>query len=53
MFWQAAFFSAANSAMAFHALSLGRPVAAAVCITASAAGCLFAGVVRKRLPTGF
>ncbi|MGE0340705.1 MAG: hypothetical protein AB7O79_12610 [Xanthobacteraceae bacterium] len=42
MFWQAAFFSAANSAMAFYALSLGRP-AAAVCI-----GRLpFAGLVRR------
>jgi len=48
MFWQAAFFSAANSAMAFHALSLGRPSAAAVCIAASGLGCLYALVVRRR-----
>ncbi|MBX3533311.1 MAG: hypothetical protein KF826_03090 [Xanthobacteraceae bacterium] len=49
MFWQATFFSAANSAMAFYALSLGRPAAAAACIAASALGCLFAGMVRKRV----
>jgi hypothetical protein len=53
MFWQATFFSAANSAMAFYAMSLGRPAAAAVCIFASAAGCLFAGVVKKRASAGF
>jgi hypothetical protein len=51
MFWQAAFFSAANSAMALHALSLGRPMAAAVCIAASALGCLFAGLIRNRVST--
>ncbi|MBX3514803.1 MAG: hypothetical protein KIT15_15570 [Xanthobacteraceae bacterium] len=49
MFWQATFFSAANSAMAFYALSLGRPAAAAACIAVSALGCLFAGMVRKRV----
>jgi hypothetical protein len=49
MFWQAAFFSATNSAMAFPALSLGRPVAAAVCIAAAAGGCLFAGFEKKRI----
>ncbi|HRF10371.1 MAG TPA: hypothetical protein PL193_17245 [Xanthobacteraceae bacterium] len=51
MFWQTAFFSAANSAMAFHALSLGRPSAAAVCIAASGLGCLYALVVRRRPAT--
>jgi hypothetical protein len=48
MFWQATFFSAANSAMAFYALSLGRPMAAAVCIAASAIGCVFAGLIRRQ-----
>ncbi len=52
MFWQATFFSAANSAMAFHAVSLGRPGAAAVCIAASALGCIYAGWVRKRSAIG-
>ncbi len=48
MFWQAAFFSAANSAMAYYALSLGRPGAAAVCIIVSAMGCVAAAVLKKR-----
>jgi hypothetical protein len=48
MFWQATFFSGANSMMAFYALSLGRPSAAAVCIVASAIGCVFAGFVKRR-----
>jgi hypothetical protein len=48
MFWQATFFSAANSMMAFYALSLGRPEAAMVCIIASAIGCAFAGFVKRR-----
>ena len=48
MFWQATFFSAANSTMAFYALSLGRPVAAGVCIAASAIGCIFAAMIRRQ-----
>ena len=48
MFWQATFFSAANSAMAFYALSLGRPGAAVVCIIVSAMGCVAAAVMSKR-----
>jgi hypothetical protein len=49
VFWQATFFSAANSAMAFYAISLGRPGAAVVCIVASAVGCAFAGLVKRRV----
>jgi hypothetical protein len=53
MFWQAIFFSAANSAMAFYALSLGRPGAAAVCIIVSALGCAFAGIVKRRVAKAY
>lgn len=49
MFWQAAFFSAANSAMAFHALALNRPASAIVCIGASALGCIAATFMRRRI----
>lgn len=48
MFWQAAFFSAANSAMAFYALSLGRPMAAAVCIAAATLGSAVAFFLRRQ-----
>jgi hypothetical protein len=48
MFWQATFFSAANSAMAFYAISLGRPGAAAVCIIVSALGTAVAAVMSKQ-----
>jgi hypothetical protein len=53
MFWQATFFSAANSAMAFYAISLGRPEAAVVCIIASALGCAVAGVVKRRTANAY
>jgi hypothetical protein len=53
VFWQATFFSAANSAMAFYAISLGRPGAAMICIVASAMGCVVAGFVKRRTAKAF
>jgi len=48
MFWQATVFSAANSAMAFYALSLGRPGAAVVCLVAAFLGVVGASLMKKR-----
>jgi hypothetical protein len=48
MFWQAVFFSAANSAMAFYGLSQGRPLAAAVCVCAATLGGLVAFLLRRQ-----